>query len=248
MRTPSIVPALAGICAALPGWAQTALNWEQVKARFETANPTLRAGQLNISESKASEITAYLKPNPSMTFSGDQFEPFSGNPYRPFGALLPFVSMDYLHERQHKRELRLESAQKATGIAETQQLDLERTMLFTLRSAFVQTLQAKQLLLQAQANLDYYNKELAIFRSRLQAGGIARVDLDRMVLQRVQYESDYQGAQVNARTAKITIRLMLNDQTPVDKFDVTGPFEFQDQVLALEEFHSIAEAARPDLK
>ena len=248
MRTPSIVPTLAVICAAPLGWAQTALNWEQVKARFETANPTLRAGQLNISESKAQEITAFLKPNPSMTFSVDQFEPFSGNPYRPIGSLLPFVSFDYLHERQHKRELRLDSAQKGTAIAESQQLDLERTMLFTLRSAFVQTLQAKQLLVQAQANLDYYSKELAIFRSRFQSGAIARVDLDRMLLQRVQYDSDYQGALVNARTAKITLRLMLNDQTPVDKFDVTGPFEFQDQVLALEEFHTIAEAARPDLK
>jgi cobalt-zinc-cadmium efflux system outer membrane protein len=248
MRTRSIVPILAVTCAALPVFAQTALNWEQVKARFETANPTLRAGQLNISESKAQEITAYLKPNPSMTFSVDQFDPFSGNPYRPFGSLLPFVSFDYLHERQHKRELRLDSAQKGTAIAESQQLDLERTMLFTLRSAFVQTLQAKQLLLQAQANLDYFNKELAIFRSRFQSGAIARVDLDRMLLQRVQYDSDYQGALVNARTAKIILRLMLNDQTPVDKFDVTGPFEFKDQVLALEEFHTIAEAARPDLK
>lgn len=248
MRTRSIVPTLAVICAAPLCLAQTALNWEQVKARFETANPTLRAGQLNISESKAQEITAFLKPNPSMTFSVDQFEPFSGNPYRPLGSMLPFVSFDYLHERQHKRELRLDSAQKGTAIAESQQLDLERTMLFTLRSAFVQTLQAKQLLVQTQANLDYYGKELAIFRSRFQSGAIARVDLDRMLLQRVQYESDYQGALVNARTAKITMRLMLNDQTPVDKFDVTGPFEFKDQVLALEEFHSIAEAARPDLK
>ena len=137
----------------------------------------------------------------------DQFQFFNGNPYRPFGFLLPFVTFDYLHERQHKRELRLESAQKATAIAESQQLDLERTMLFTLRSAFVQTLQAKQLLLQAQENLDYYNKELAIFRSRFQSGDIARVDLDRMLLQRVQYESDYQSALVNARTAKITLRL-----------------------------------------
>jgi outer membrane protein, heavy metal efflux system len=74
------------------------------------------------------------------------------------------------------------------------------------------------------------------------------VDLDRMLLQRVQYESDYQGALVNARTAKITLRLMLNEQTPVDKFDVTGPFEFKEQVLPLEEFHTIAESARPDLK
>ena len=248
MRTRLMVPTLGVICACLPACAQTALTWEQVKARFETANPTLQAGQLNISESKAQETTAYLRPNPSLSVSVDQWDLFSGNPYRPLGALMPFVSFDYLHERQHKRELRLESAQKGTSIAESQQLDLERTMLFTLRNAFVQTLQAKQLLLQAQANLDYYAKELAIFRSRYQSGGIARVDLDRMLLQRVQYESDYQGALVNARTAKITLRLMMNDQTPVDKFDVTGPFEFKDQVLALEEFHTIAEAARPDLK
>src|ERR1017187_3558516 len=248
MRTRLIPPVLAVICAALPGFAQTALTWEQVKAKFETANPTLRAGQLNISESKAQETTAYLKPNPNMTVSADQFEPFSGNPYRPFGSMLPYVAFDYLHERQHKRELRLDSAQKATSIAESQQLDLERTMLFTLRNAFVQTLQAKQLLLQAQANLDYYGKELAIFRTRFQSGAIARVDLDRMLLQRVQYESDYQGALTNARTAKITLRMMLNDQTPVDQFDVTGPFEFKEQVLPLEEFRGIAEAARPDLK
>jgi cobalt-zinc-cadmium efflux system outer membrane protein len=248
MRTRFIVPIVAVVCSALPAIAQTPLTWDQVKARFATANPTLRAGQLNISESKASEITAYLKPNPSMTLSLDQFAPFSGNPYRPLGFVLPYVSFDYLHERQHKRELRLDSAQKGTAIAESQQLDLERTMLFTLRSAFVQTLQAKQLLLQAQANLDYFSKEVGIFRSRFQSGDIARVDLDRMLLQRVQYESDYQNALVNARTAKITLRMMLNEQTPVDKFDVTGPFEFKDQVLPLEEFHSVALSGRPDLK
>jgi cobalt-zinc-cadmium efflux system outer membrane protein len=248
MRKRLILPIAAAVCSALPGLAQTPLTWDQVKARFESANPTLRAGQLSISESKASEITAYLKPNPNVTLSADQFEPFSGNPYRPLGYVLPFVSFDYLHERQHKRELRLDSAQRGTAIAESQQLDLERTMLFTLRSAFVQTLQAKQLLIQAQANLDYFNKELGIFRGRFQSGDIARVDLDRMLLQRVQYESDYQNALVNARTAKITMRLMLNDQTPVDKFDVTGAFEFKEQVLPLEEFHTAAVSARPDLK
>jgi cobalt-zinc-cadmium efflux system outer membrane protein len=248
MRTIRIVATLAAIGVAVPAFAQTALSWDQVKARFSAVNPTLKAGLLNIAESKAQEITAYLRPNPNLNASVDQFEFFSGNPYRPTGFLLPLISFDYLHERQHKRELRLESAQQGTSIAESQQLDLERTMLFTLRSAFVQTLQAKQLLIQAQANLDYYAKELDIFRTRFSAGGLARVDLDRMLLQKSQYESDYQSALVNARTAKITLRLMLNDQTPVDSFDVSGPFTFQDRLLPLEEFHTIAEAARPDLK
>ena len=111
--------------------AQTALTWQQVEDKFRAANPNLRAGLLNIQESKAAEITAFLRPNPNITGLLDQIQPFNGNPYRPFGFALPLVSFDYLHERQHKRELRLESAQKGTAIAESQQQDLERSLLFS---------------------------------------------------------------------------------------------------------------------
>ncbi len=239
---------LVSLCLTVPASSQTALTWDQVVARFRAANPNLRAGELNIQESKASEITAYLRPNPDFTFTIDQLQPFNGNPYRPFGFALPLISFDYLHERQHKRELRLESAKEATGIAVSQQDDLERTLTFTLRSAFIQVLQAKALLANAKENMDYFDKELAINRSRFQSGDIARVDLDRIVLQRVQYESDYQSALVNVRTAKITLLMLLNDRTPVDRFDVTGSFEFKEHMMPLEEFHAAALAARPDLK
>jgi cobalt-zinc-cadmium efflux system outer membrane protein len=228
--------------------AQTALTWQQVVDKFRAANPNLRAGQLNVQESKVGEITAYLRPNPNLTMSLDQLQPFNGNPYQPLGNALPLVAFDYLHERQHKRELRLESAKQGTAIAESQQQDLERSLLFNLRSAFVQTLQAKALLANAKDNLDYFDKELAINRDRYRSGDIARVDLDRIALQRVQYESDFQTALVNSRTAKITLLMLLNERTPVDQFDVTGPFAFQERILALDEFHSIALAARPDLQ
>ncbi len=245
---------LAGTCVSHAAFAQTApqttLTWQQVKDKFEAANPNLRAGELNIQESKADEITAYLRPNPDMTVGVDQIQPFPApaTPYRPFGYLFPLLAFDYLHERQHKRELRLESAQKGTAIAEAQQLDLERTLLFNLRSAFVLTLQAKALLANAKENLDYFNQVLSINRVRFKAGDIARVDLDRLALQRAQYESDYQTALVNDRTAKITLLMLLNDRTPVDRFDVTGPFEFQERVMPLDDFHAAALAARPDLK
>jgi outer membrane protein, heavy metal efflux system len=239
---------LLGGCLCHAAFAQTSLTWQQVKEKFEADNPNLRAGQLNIQESKANEITAFLRPNPDFSAALDQLQPFNGNPYRPLAYTFPLVAFDYLHERQHKRELRLESAQKGTSIAQAQQLDLERTLLFNLRSAFVLTLQAKALLANAKENLDYYDRELSISRVRFQAGDIARMDLDRLVLQRAQYESDYQTAMVNARTAKVTLLMMLNDRTPVDRFDVTGPFEFQERALPLDEFHTAALAARPDLK
>jgi outer membrane protein, heavy metal efflux system len=239
---------LGGFLALAQTPPQTTLTWQQVKDKFEADNPNLRAGQLNIQESKAGEITAYLRPNPNMTVGLDQLQPFSLNPYRPFAFALPLISFDYLHERQHKRELRLESARNSTAIAESQQLDLERTLLFNLRSAFVQILQAKALLANAKENLNYFDKELSISRVRFKSGDIARVDLDRLVLQRAQYESDFQTAQVNARTAKITMLMLLNNRTPVDQFDAAGPFEFEDRSMALDEFHSAALASRPDLK
>jgi cobalt-zinc-cadmium efflux system outer membrane protein len=222
-----------------------------VRDEFEKANPTLRAARIGIDESRAQEVTAYLRPNPDITGSLDQINPFSKNPidkYSPFSEALPFVSASYLHERRHKRELRLESAQKGTAVAESQLADQERTLVFNLRSAFVQALQAKAVLQLAKDNLAYFDHELSIDRDRYKAGDIAHVDLDRLELQRVNYESDLQTAEVNLRTAKIQLLQLLNDRTPIEQFDVTGPFDFSEQIMPQEEFRRLALEERPDLK
>ena len=66
--------------------------------------------------------------------------------------------------------------------------------MFNLRSAFVQTLQAKAVLQNAKENLEYWDRELAVNRTRFKAGDLAQVDLDRLELQRVQFESDFETA------------------------------------------------------
>jgi outer membrane protein, heavy metal efflux system len=237
------------VAGLAPGvYAQETLNWKQIKEKFEAANPTLKAAQANIDESRASEITAYLRPNPDLTVSLDQFDPITPNPYRPFTNLFPSGSVSYLHEREHKRELRLESAKKSTAVAESTFSDQERTLLFTLRNAFVQTLQAKAVLQNATDNLTSWDRALAVNRNRFKAGDLAEVDLDRLELQRVQFESDFQTAQVNMRTSKIQLLQLLNDRTAVDKFDITGPYAFTDRLLPLEEFHNVALETRPDLR
>jgi cobalt-zinc-cadmium efflux system outer membrane protein len=91
-------------CMATAAWAQKTLTWEEAKREFEAANPTLRAAQIGIQESRAEEITAFLRPNPDLTVSLDQIDPFTANPYRPFTDALPLVSSSYLIERRHKRE------------------------------------------------------------------------------------------------------------------------------------------------
>jgi len=238
-------------------FAQRPLTWQEVRDKFEAANPSLMAGQIGVDESRADEITAHLRPNPNLSVSVDQINPFTtqpspsgaaGNSYQPFAYALPFGSLNYLHEREQKRELRLESAQKATGIAISQQSDLERTLICDLRTAFIQTLQEKAILDLAMENLAYYDHVLDVNRDRFNMGAIARVDLDRLELQRVQYESDLQTAEVNLRTAKIQLLELLNDRMPVEQFDVTGLFDFSQQLPALDDVRQMALDTRPDLK
>jgi outer membrane protein, heavy metal efflux system len=236
--------------------AQTTFTWRQLEDKFEATNPTLKAAQLNIDESRAEEITAYLRPNPSLTATLDQINPFTAQPppnggpdaYRPFAYAQPYGQVTYLHERQHKRELRLESAKKATDVAASAYSDQKRGLIFNLRSAFVQTLQAKAVLENAKENLDYWDRELEINRTRFRAGDLAQVDLDRLELQRAQFESDYETALVNLRTAKIELLMLLNDRTPIEQFDVSGVFDFAETLMPLEEFRTVALATRPDLR
>jgi cobalt-zinc-cadmium efflux system outer membrane protein len=229
--------------------AQQGLSWDQVKAKFEVANPSLKADALGVDEMKAAEITAFLRPNPQFTIGADgtQIAPNKGV-WAPLAGTDAVPALSYLHEREHKRELRLESAKEGTRIAASEHEDLKRTLEYTLRAAFVETLQAKAVLDLARADLDYYDKIITISRNRFRAGDIAQIDLDRIELLRVQYEVEIQTAIVNLRTAKIQLLQLLNDRTPVEQFDVTGPFDFTSDLKPLEEFRQIALDERPDLR
>lgn len=225
------------------------LTWPAIRARFEANNPTLLAEQTNVDEAKAQEITAYLRPNPdfTMTLDGTQIAPYHGI-WQPFAGTFESPAISYLHERRHKRELRLESAKRGTTIEQWNYADLERSLLFNLRSAFVSTLRAKAVLQLAKDNLAYYDHVLQISRDRFSAGDIAQVDLDRLELQRVQYESDVQTAEVNLRTNKIELLMLLNERTPVEQFDINGPFDFPDRIMPMQELRAIALQNRPDLR
>src|SRR5215467_8406966 len=80
-------------------YAQKALTWQEVRDKFEAANPSLRAGQIGVDESRANETTANLRPKPNLTLLADQINPFPGGPdHGPFAFLLPSATVNYLHE------------------------------------------------------------------------------------------------------------------------------------------------------
>jgi len=239
------VVALATVAAP----AQKPLEWDQVKAEFESSNPALKADALGVDEMKAQEITAFLRPNPQLTAAtdGTQLFPHDGV-WQPLSGNQAEGTFSYLHERDRKRELRRQSAKEGTQILASEHADLERNLLFNLRSLFVQTLQAKAVVDLAKADMEYYDKIIQISRDRFNAGDLAKIDLDRIELLRVQYEVEIQNAMVNLRTSKIQLLQLLNSRTSVEQFDVTGPFDFSPDLKPLDDFRQIAVDERPDLR
>src|ERR1700750_1618516 len=132
---------VCGVAVGAAAQTPRTMTWSDIRDRFRTTNPTLQAGQIGIDESRAAEMTAYLRPNPQWSLTLDQV----GNTQEGnlFSASNLVTAFSYLHERGQKRELRRDSAQGATAMASSGQADLDRNLIFTLRAAFVQVLQAK---------------------------------------------------------------------------------------------------------
>jgi len=259
MRLKLHIAAMIFVIGTMRASAQTAAQpsappaqvwtWEQVKENLRLNNTTLMAAKLNIDELKAEEVTAHLRPNPELSVSADgtQIAPSHGV-WQPFAGTFVSPGVSYLFERRNKRGLRFEAAKQGTAIGAAQAADSERTLLFNLRSTFVGILQAKAVVKVTQDNLEYYDHILKISRDRYEAGDIAQIDLDRLELQRLQYESDLQNALVNLRTTKINMLALLDDRRPVDSFDVDGTFDFTEDLLAVDDYRKDAIDARPDLK
>jgi len=229
-------------------FAQSPLTWTEIRERFRRNNPSLLAGQTFVEESRANEITASLRPNPELSLIADQFRLFHPNPLQPFQNTQITPTITELWERRRKRQLRTESARFATSIVQADLTDQERQLTFALRDAFIRTLQAKSLVELAEANLGYYDKVIGVNRERYKAGDVSKIDLARVELQRVQFETDVVNARVNLRTAKIGLLALMNERQPVDGFDVTGDFDFHEHILLLDELRQDAIATRPDMK
>src|SRR4029077_437398 len=77
--------------------AQQALTWQEVRDKFESAKPTLRAGQIGVDESRAQEVTAFLRPNPTFTLpvDGTQIAPYKGI-WQPFTGTHFAPALSYL--------------------------------------------------------------------------------------------------------------------------------------------------------
>ncbi len=210
-------------------------------------NQALRAQRLNIDQSKAGEITASLKPNPTLGNLVDTIPIFSPQNIR-LSSQIYSESLSYTVERGGKREQRVVVAKDNTDIAAKTVNDNERQLRFQVAQAFINVLLAKSVLQLSQDDLANFSQELDLNKARLAAGDLAEGDYLKLSLQKLQFEQDVSAAQLGLIQAKAGLRQMLGYQSVAEDFDVSGTLEHKKHVIQLDDLQKQALANRPDLQ
>lgn len=245
----SIVAALLSAQAARPQTAAPPrLISREDAVRIALAyNQSLRAQRLNIDESRADEITASLKPNPTFSSLVDTIPIFSPSTIR-FNTQIYSENLSYTVERGGKRAKRTAVAKDNTETAAQTVADNERTLRFQTLQAFINVLLAKSVLQLATDDLTNFSQEVELNHARLIAGDLAEGDYLKLSLQKLQFEQDVASAKLGLVQARATLRQQLGFQSVADDFDVTGALAHQNQIVTLDDLESKALRNRPDLQ
>jgi cobalt-zinc-cadmium efflux system outer membrane protein len=212
-------------------------------------NQSLRAQRLTVDESKADEVTAALKPNPSLSVGADGFTPFSPRQLN-WDFLRNAVSyssaLSYTFERGGKRDKRISVAELTTEVTAKSVLDLERQLRFQAEQAFVTTLLAKSTLEFAQVDLKSFSSVVDINRTRVTSGDLAEGELYKIQLQQLQFEQDVSAAEIGLIQAKAQLRQIMGYETVTPDFDVDGSLDAPPITLSLDDLQRQALDVRAD--
>src|SRR5262249_54145720 len=147
---------LAGYSVFFLSLAQVALAQSPTLITLDEAidlalahNHAIKATRTLILQNQAQEISANLRPNPTLA-ADSQFIPFFSPHFFSGDNLDQTQQFDlgigYLFERGHKRQRRLQAARDQTAVTRAQVSDAERTLAFNVGQQFVSVLLAESTL------------------------------------------------------------------------------------------------------
>src|ERR1700688_2074428 len=214
-------------------------------------NHTLKATRTLILQNQAQEITANLRPNPTLGvdwqfipfFTPNQFTLENADTVQQFD-----IGLGYLFERGHKRQRRVQAARDTTAVTRAQVADAERTLGFDVGQQFVSVLLAESTLQFATEDLKGFQQTVDISEAQLKAGYIGEGDYLKIKLQLLQFQSDVSSARLAKVQALVGLRQFLGYNTVPANFDVVGDLAYLPLKANLEDLQMKAMRERPDFR
>ena len=214
-------------------------------------NHNLLAARTTIQQSQAEETTANLRPNP--TLFGDWeylplFTPSAQNSAYYHDSTEADLGLGYLIERGRKRQHRLQAAKDITAQTRSLVADNERSLTYNVASLFVNVQLAESTLELAELDLKSFGKTVEIGEMRYKAGAISEDDYLKIKLQLLQFETDFQQAQLAKVQALSDLRQLLGYESVSPDYDVAGLFDYRPLKGNLEDLQLKAMQNRPDYR
>ena len=223
-------------------------------------NHNLLAARTTIPQAEAEETTANLRPNPSL-FADWEYLPLGSPAHQNPNLYGGHSTSDYLHdntegdiglsyllERGKKRQHRLQAAKDITAQTRSLVTDNERGLMFSVASLFVSVQLAQSTIELAEKDLKSFQKTVELGELRFNKGAISEDDYLKIKLQLLQFETDYQQAELAKIQALSDLRQLLGYESVSADYDVAGPFDYQPLNGNLEDFQLKALQNRPDLR
>ncbi len=215
-------------------------------------NHSLQAARTTILQNQAQEITANLRPNPTLSWDTQFLPLFNPSDFTAdyFNNSAQFdLGLGYTLERGKKRQNRLQAAEDQTAVTTAQVGDNERTLRFNVASQFVAALLA-------QSNLDLANMDLASFQQtvdisqdRFNSGAMSEGDLLKIKLQMLQFQMDVSSARVASVCRRWrALRQLLGYESVSENYTVDGELEYKPVTAGEDDLKALALRERPDLR
>jgi cobalt-zinc-cadmium efflux system outer membrane protein len=249
-----VMVAILACSLASPAFAQStgpaSITLDEAIQMALQHNHNLLAARTTIQQSEAEETTANLRPNPSL-FADWEYLPLnrSGqNAQYLHDSTEGDLGLSYLIERGKKRQHRLQAAKDITAQTRSLVTDNERGLTFNTASLFVNVQLAESTLELADKDLKSFQKTVDLSQLRYDKGAISEDDYLKIKLQLLQFEADYQQAELAKVQALSDLRQLLGYESVSPDYDVAGPFDYQPLKGNLEDFQLKALQNRPDLR
>jgi cobalt-zinc-cadmium efflux system outer membrane protein len=213
-------------------------------------NHALLALRSTILQNQAQEITANLRPNPTLAWDAQFlpiFQPENFNSDYLNNTAQFDIGASYLFERGKKRQHRLAAARDTTTVVRSQVSDSERQLQFNVAQQFINVLLAESTLEFAKQDLNSFQKTVDISEARRRAGDMSEGDLLKIKLQLLQFQTDVSNAQLARIQALAGLRQFLGFESIPDDYDVSGDLDYQPQNASLTDLKVLASRSRPDL-
>jgi outer membrane protein, heavy metal efflux system len=242
--------ALAVNLASAQTQAPVSITLDQAIQMAVLHNHTLLAARTTIQQSQAEETTANLRPNPAL-FADWEYLPLdhsAQNATYLHDSTEGDIGLSYLLERGKKRQHRLQAAKDITAQTRSLVADNERNLTFNVASLFVNVQLAESTLELATLDLKSFGQTVELSELRYKAGAISEDDYLKIKLQLLQFETDFQQAQLAKVQALSDLRQLLGYESVSPDYDVEGPFDYLPVKGNLDDLQLKALQNRPDYR